>query len=85
MKEQKKQKKTKKTKNKKHLIQCDKTINDFMDVCHCMDPKWENFMMKRENESLIDFAKRITPNSDNCIFTQFKVTYRRHTNFILEP
>jgi hypothetical protein len=56
-----------------------------MDVCHCMDPKWENVMMKRENESLIDFAKRITPNSDNCIFTQFKVTYRRHTNFILEP
>jgi hypothetical protein len=63
----------------------EKTIDDFTDCCHCEDPEWIEFRMKRENESLIEYVKRITPNSENATFTQFTVTHKRHTNFTLEP
>ena len=63
----------------------EKTIYDFLDCCHCGDPELIKFMMVRENESLLEYAKRTTPYSENATFTEFMVTHKRHTNFILEP
>jgi len=70
----------------------EKTIEDFMDCCHCGDPEYKLFMQTKKQtaplgETLPDYVTRTTPKIllENCIITYFTVKYKRQSDSIPDP